>query len=83
MLQICRIVTQHILEALMTWFWLNMPLAALFFLAWTLIPLWLVLRHPDTGPDTTGQAQLTAHRDHTHSQPEPADHHRTDLPTAA
>lgn len=34
----------------MTWFWLNIPLAALFFLAWTLIPLWMVVRHPDTGP---------------------------------
>jgi hypothetical protein len=22
----------------------------LFFLAWTLIPLWLVFKHPDTGP---------------------------------
>ena len=32
----------------MTWFLLNMPLAVLFFLAWTLIPLWLVSRHPDT-----------------------------------
>ena len=34
----------------MTWFWLNIPLAVLFFLAWTLIPLWMVLRHPDAGP---------------------------------
>lgn len=34
----------------MTWFWLNIPLAALFFLAWTLIPLWMVVKHPDTGP---------------------------------
>jgi hypothetical protein len=32
----------------MTWFLLNIPLAALFFLAWTLIPLWLVFRRPDT-----------------------------------
>ena len=32
----------------MTWFWLNIPLAALFFLAVTMIPLWLVIRHPDT-----------------------------------
>jgi hypothetical protein len=33
----------------MTWFWLNMPLAAVLFAAWTAIPLWLVLRHTDTG----------------------------------
>jgi len=31
----------------MSWFWLNMPLAALFFAAWCGIPLWMVLRHPD------------------------------------
>ncbi len=31
----------------MSWFWLNMPLAALFFAAWSGIPLWMVLRHPD------------------------------------
>ena len=34
----------------MIWFWINIPLAALFFLAWTLIPLWMVFKHPDTGP---------------------------------
>ena len=45
----------------MTWFWLNMSLAAPFYLAWTLIPLWLVFRYPDTGPDTPAQAQLAAH----------------------
>jgi hypothetical protein len=33
-----------------SWFWLNIPLATLFFLAWTLIPLWLVLKHPEPGP---------------------------------
>jgi hypothetical protein len=38
-------------EVTMTWFWMNIPLAVLFFLAWTLIPLWMVLKHPDTGPD--------------------------------
>jgi len=26
-----------------SWFWLNFPLALLFFCAWTVIPLWLVL----------------------------------------
>ncbi len=34
----------------MAWFWLNIPLAILFFLTWTLIPMWLVVKHPDTGP---------------------------------
>jgi hypothetical protein len=49
MLQICRIDKQT-LEVTMTWFWMNVPLASLFFLAWTLVPLWLVFKHPDTGP---------------------------------
>jgi hypothetical protein len=35
-----------------SWFWLNIPLAAIFFIAMTAIPLWLVFRHPDTGPRT-------------------------------
>jgi hypothetical protein len=26
-----------------SWFWVNLPLALLFFCAWTFIPLWLVL----------------------------------------
>ena len=34
----------------MYWFWLNIPLAAAFVAAWTGIPLWLVLKHPDAGP---------------------------------
>lgn len=35
----------------MTWFWINIPLAAMFFIAMTAIPLWLTLRRPDTGPN--------------------------------
>jgi hypothetical protein len=35
----------------MNWIWMNMPLAALIFLAVAGIPLWMVIRHPDTGPD--------------------------------
>jgi hypothetical protein len=35
-------------EAEMNWFWLNMPLAALIVAA---IPLWMVIKHPDTEPD--------------------------------
>jgi hypothetical protein len=30
-------------------FWLSIPLAAVFFAAWTGTPLWLVLKHRDTG----------------------------------
>ena len=44
----------------MTWFLLNMPLAALFILAWTLIPFWLVSRHSDTPPGTSGTARARA-----------------------
>ena len=40
----------------MNWFWLNIPLDAVFFLAVTGIPLWLVFRHPDTGPTATAPA---------------------------
>ena len=61
----------------MTWFLLNMPLAVLFILAWTLIPLWLVSRHPDTPPGISGIAHKPAvtWRDRTsryQSQTEPA-----------
>lgn len=34
-------------EAYVNWFWINIPLMAVFFLAMTGIPLWLVFRHPD------------------------------------
>jgi hypothetical protein len=34
----------------MSWFWLNVPLMIVFFLATAGIPLWLVLRHPDRAP---------------------------------
>jgi hypothetical protein len=36
----------------MEWFLLNIPLTAAFLGLWCGIPLWMVLRHPDTGPDT-------------------------------
>ncbi len=31
----------------MNWFWLNIPLASVIFLAMAGIPLWMVIRHPD------------------------------------
>ena len=34
----------------MNWIWMNIPLCALFFLAWTFIPLRMINKHPDTGP---------------------------------
>ena len=45
----------------MSWFWLNMPLAAAFFAAWVGVPMWLILRHPDRGPaQATAQAPVQA-----------------------
>jgi hypothetical protein len=32
-----------------TWFWLNIPLCAVIFSATVGIPLWMVIRRPDTG----------------------------------
>ena len=32
------------------WLWLNVPLMAVFFLAMTRVPRWLVFRHPDAVP---------------------------------
>ena len=40
----------------MTWFWMNIPFAALCFLTWTLIPLWLVFKRPDTGQEIAAAA---------------------------
>jgi hypothetical protein len=34
----------------MTWLLSNIPLMVLFFALWVGIPAWLVVRHPDTGP---------------------------------
>lgn len=39
----------------MNWLWLNVPLMALFFVVTAGIPLWLVIRHPDTGPAAVRQ----------------------------
>lgn len=35
----------------MFWFWLNIPMATACFAAWCGIPLWMVLRHPNWGPE--------------------------------
>ena len=36
----------------------NIPLMVLFFGLWVGIPLWLVTRHPDTGPEAAQTAAL-------------------------
>lgn len=41
----------------MNWLWLNISLATPIFLAVTLIPLWLVIKHPDTGPPAPAAAR--------------------------
>jgi hypothetical protein len=50
------------LEVAVTWFWLNIPPAVLFFLAWTLIPLRMVFRHPDTVPGVPARDELPPNR---------------------
>ena len=46
----------------MSWLWLNIPLASVFFLATTMIPLWLVIKHPDSRPETAARARRVADR---------------------
>ena len=36
----------------MNWLLYNIPLTVLFFALWVGIPMWLVVRHPDTGPQS-------------------------------
>jgi hypothetical protein len=47
----------------MSWFWLNVPLAAAFVAAWTGIPLWAVLKHPDAGQHTAAAGRPAAAAD--------------------
>jgi hypothetical protein len=42
----------------MAWFWLNIPLCALIFGAVCGIPMWLVIKHPDTAPLPTGASDI-------------------------
>ena len=45
--------------------WANFPIALLFLLAWSAIPVWLVLKRPDTAPDhTAAHAYLAAKAAH-------------------
>lgn len=43
----------------MIWLLLNIPLAVLFFALWVGVPLWLVLKHPDTGPAPAQASAVT------------------------
>jgi hypothetical protein len=42
-----------------SWFWINMPLGAVFFAAVAGIPLWLVFRHPDARPAPVAAVDAT------------------------
>ena len=49
------------------WFWLNIPLMAVFFLATAGIPLWLVLKRPDwSGGENQPSAAAQAHAHQRH-----------------
>jgi hypothetical protein len=41
-----------------TWFWLNIPIGAVLFVAMVGIPLWLVFKRADTGPDVAEAAVI-------------------------
>ena len=43
----------------MTWLLLNIPLMILFFALFAGIPLWLVRKHPDTGPALAAAPAVT------------------------
>jgi hypothetical protein len=44
----------------MSWFWMNMPLAAVFFAAWCGIPLYVVLRQPTWGTQSADSDEQVA-----------------------
>jgi hypothetical protein len=46
-------------EPTMTWLLLNVPLMIMFFALWAGIPVWLVLKHPDTGPAVAAAPAVT------------------------
>ena len=43
----------------MTWLLLNIPLMIAFFALWVGIPVWLVRKHPDTGPTPAAAPAVT------------------------
>ena len=54
--------------------WANFPFALLFLLAWSGIPLWMVLKRPETAPDhTDAHTYLAAKAAHAEAtEPAPA-----------
>jgi hypothetical protein len=46
------------------WFWLNIPLMVVFFLAIAGIPLWMTFRRPDAAPATAIQPSRVARPEH-------------------
>jgi hypothetical protein len=59
----------------MIWFWMNIPFAAACFLAWTLIPLWIVIKRPDRSPQALGQDKRTTSRGTPLTAPRPSRPH--------
>jgi hypothetical protein len=55
----------------MNWFRLNTPLTAIVFAAWIGVPLRLVLKHPDTGPEPR-DAQRPTHAAGRHRRRRPS-----------
>ena len=43
------------------WLWVDLSLGALFVLAIVGIPLWIVVKRPDTGPDTAAAPAWRSH----------------------
>jgi hypothetical protein len=53
--------------------WANFPFALLFLLAWSGIPLWMVIKRQDTAPDhTAAHAYLAAKAAHAEAAEPPA-----------
>ena len=53
----------------MTWLLLNVPLMVLFVALWVGVPMWLVLKHPDTMPTAAAapavaRLRVQRHEDH-------------------
>jgi hypothetical protein len=67
-----------------TWFWLNIPLALLFFCCWAGIPLWLTLTRWNT-EISAKHAEIAAKADPApvFAQPAPAVAHETSSPAYA
>jgi hypothetical protein len=56
-------------ELTMTWLLSNIPLMVLFFALWVGIPAWLVVRHPDSGPQSAQASALACLPAQQHEDP--------------